>query len=465
MKRVAEPKRLVLLIDDNEQFIESFQDITRNKFKLLSATSGEKALQMLRKSTPDVVLLDMRFAEKKYEGLSILKRIKQVDRDLPVIIITEYAEMENAAAALQMGAEDYIFKTPKIEVLAHAIELQIRVLPWRCFYREVEDQTYSQMLGTSPAMQKVREEITRCAKVDIPVLITGESGTGKELVAHAIHNQSQRSTQIMFKINCSTLAPHLFESEFFGHERGAFTGAERRKKGKFELANQGTLFLDEIADLPYESQAKILDTLEYKSYQRVGGEQILNADVRIIAATNKKLQNLVDEGKFREDLFYRINALKIEIPPLRERTEDIPVLIHHYLSLACKEIKKPVPQIQPKIMRYWQTYHWPGNVRELKNKMMQVALETEEHLVEHYQPGDHIQMSNFSDFYESLLKKPYHEAKVQLRDDYIRSALIRNNKNVSETAKEIGVNRTTVYRILKSLSNPQSPDTDNPSHI
>ncbi|MFQ5633462.1 MAG: sigma-54 interaction domain-containing protein, partial [bacterium] len=353
-----------------------------------------------------------------------------------------------------LGAEFYSAKTEDIQTLKAVIDQEIRTLPWRHLCREQQTRKYGTLIGDSRAMQKIRQEIGRCAGVDFPVLITGESGTGKELVANAIHRQSKRAGQAMFTVNCSTLAPHLFESEFFGHERGAFTGAYTRKKGKFELANLGTLFLDEIADLPIESQPKLLETLEYQRFQRVGGEAILSADVRIIAATNKDLKKCIEDGCFREDLYYRLKVVQINVPPLRERAEDIPELAGHFLELACREIKRPPPKIPPAVMHNWQHYHWPGNVRELRHKMMHVAL---------YSDGDSVGLQHLlaskpnhahGHSYIDLLALPYPEAKQALFErfqaDYIREALRQNHANITKTAEEIGVHRSTVHRVLKN---------------
>ncbi|MDQ7064386.1 MAG: sigma-54 dependent transcriptional regulator [candidate division KSB1 bacterium] len=445
-------KRSILLIDDDEQFLDDFQFFTSNDYDVQCTTNGEEAITHIRMQDPDVVLLDMCLNHGE-DGLDLLRRIKEIDPDLPVIVITQYPTHNSAVKSIKLGAQHYIEKTPDLNTLKAIIDQQIASLPYRRYYREHQEKKYGALLGNSPAMQKLRKRIDQCALVDVPVLIVGESGTGKELVANAIHRKSARAAQPMFSVNCSTLSPSLFESEFFGHERGAFTGAFKRKKGKVEVAENSTLFLDEIGDLPPESQPKILEVIEYGRFQRVGGTEILHADVRIIAATNRNLQEDVENDRFREDLFYRLNVLNVIVPPLRERREDIPELIRHYLELACRKIRRPVPKIPDVVMEYWQSYHWPGNVRELQNKMMNVALETE---------GDTISQSlvrspqmnmSFLEEYQALLELPYDQAKRALMDrfqyDYVKAALQRNQNNITKTANETGLHRSTIYRVLK----------------
>ena len=446
-------KRLILIIDDNVQFIQDLSFYMRDQYDVISATTGKEGLTLVRMQEPDVVLLDMKLQDGE-SGLEVLRKIKNVDPDMPVIIVTDYPEVETAVEAMRLGAEHYASKSPKIGELKAIIEQQIRNLPWRKLYREEMSRQYGQLIGDSPAMQKIRSRIEQLAKTDLPVLILGASGTGKELVANSIHRQSARSGHMIVTVNCSTLAPNLFESEFFGHEKGAFTGAISRKKGKIELAEHGTLFLDEIGDLPLESQAKILEAIEYKRYQRLGGEVTLHADVRIIAATNRDLRKSVEERSFRDDLYYRLEAIMLFVPPLRERREDIPELAQHYLELACREIKCPVPRVSDRVMAYWQSLPWPGNVRELRNKMMQVALDTDGDWVNAEADGLSGKHDNADGFYQSLFAMPYSQAKGVLlkrfQIEYIKRALVQNNFNISKTAEQTGVHRSTVHRVLRN---------------
>ncbi len=445
-------RRSILLIDDDQQFLDDFKFFTSNDYDVQCTTNSEEAITRIRMQDPDVVLLDM-CLDHGEDGIDLLRRIKDLDPDLPVIIITQYPSHDSAVRSMKLGAQHYMEKTPDIETLKAVIDQQIANLPYRHYYREDQDRKYGMLLGNSPAMQRLRKRIDQCARVDVPVLICGESGTGKELVANAIHRKSLRAAQPIFTINCSTLSPSLFESEFFGHERGAFTGAYCRKKGRIELAQNGTLFLDEVADLPLESQPKILEVLEYGRYQRIGGTEVLNADVRIIAATNRNIQEHIENGRFREDLFYRLNVLRINIPPLRERREDIPELVQHYLELACRELRRPVPKVPKIVMDYWQNYDWPGNVRELKNKMMNVALDTEGDTVSVNIVEKRNKRDGFNEQYQAIMEMPYIEAKQALMKrfqfDYILSALKRNNNNIAQTAKQTGINRSTIYRILR----------------
>ena len=445
-------KRLVLVIDDNEEFLQNFRLFTREDYDILCATTCQEGLTQIRMQDPDVVLLDL-YIEAEQDGLMLLRKIKQYDPDLPVIIITDYAGYESAVEAMQIGAVYYTQKSPDLSTLKAVIDQQIQNLPYRRLYREEQIKRVGQIIGSSEATQKIRERIAQCARVDIPVLITGESGTGKELVANAIHRQSSRAAHAMCTINCSTLNPSLFESEFFGHEKGAFTGAVKRKRGKIEMAHNGTLFLDEIADLPWESQSKILHAIEYRRFTRLGGLENMEVNVRYIAATNRNLKECVEQGTFREDLYYRLNVLNIYIPPLRERKEDIPELIYHYLELSCKELRKPVPKIPQIVMDYWISYPWPGNIRELKHRMMQVAFETEGSVISPGVAGKIVEQDGIGDMYQKLLTLPYQKAKKMLLDrfqqDYIQAALRRHGNNITKAADEMGVNRSTVYRVLK----------------
>lgn len=467
MQTATPAKRLILLIDDSESFCSDFRYFTRDIFDVVCSNNGDDGLTQVRMLAPDVVLLDMRFGNKAEEGLRILRQIKRVDPDLPVIIITDFPEVDHAVEAMRMGAEHYAGKTADIQTLKVLIEHQIRTMPWRRLYREEQNKKTQHLIGQSAIMDKVRQEIERCARVDIPVLITGESGTGKELVAHSIHRQSRRAGQVMMQINCSALPTPLFESEIFGHEQGAFTGAHKRKQGKLELADKGTLFLDEVAELPIESQPKLLDAIEYKRFYRLSGLQQLAADARIIAATNRDLEECIARGTFRRDLYYRINGVRLHIPPLRDHAEDIPELARHYLELACVEMRRPVPKIPSNVMRQWQSYHWPGNVRELKWKMEQVALYTDGDSVTMMMPIVAQQDSGLGLFYRQLFDLPYSEAKDALlgkfQEDYISRALVKNEYNVSKTADESGINRSTVYRVLRSMERKNNNSSDDSS--
>jgi two-component system nitrogen regulation response regulator NtrX len=458
-------KREILLIDDNTLFIENFKDYTREIFEVVSATTAEEGLTLMRMHDPDVVLLDL-FLKEELDGLAVLREILHFDPDMPVIIVTDYANHESAVQAMQLGAVYYTSKAPNMETLKAVIEQQVRMLPWRRLYREQQQAKFGEMIGQCQAMQKVREKIQQYAATDMPVLILGESGTGKELVAYALHRHSRRASKPMQTVNCSTLAPHLFESEFFGHQRGAFTSAYKTRRGKFELADSGTLFLDEIGDLSLESQPKILEAIEYKRFWRLGSEEQMHADVRLIAATNKDLQKQVAEGRFREDLYYRLKVLDIELPPLRERRGDLPDLTKFFMEKVCREIKRHPLAIPDAVLDYWQSNDWPGNVRELRHTIERVALEA---------TGQKIRLDDVrkpdtapagSSFDRQLLEMSYAQAKNKLLEnfkvEYIRNALKKNNNNVAKTAEEIGVNRSTVYRVLKNAqaAAPHPPEPE-----
>ncbi|KAA3659277.1 MAG: sigma-54-dependent Fis family transcriptional regulator, partial [Calditrichaeota bacterium] len=444
-------KKRILILDDQRQFLADMATFLSDRYEILLADNSTGALDLFRTQAPDVVILDLKLNEN-IDGLDVLRLLKREDPDIPVIIVTEFPTIETAIEAIKLGAFAYQEKTPHIKELIAIIEQQIDFIPFRRILREEETEKYPMMRGKSPATQEVIHKINQLSQIDVPVLIQGESGTGKALAAHMLHKKSARAAHAFFVLNCSTLAPQLFESEFFGHEQGAFTGAIKRKRGKYELANNGTLLLDEIADLPLPCQAKLLDTIEYGRFQRLGGEEVLHADVRILAATNRNMKEMIEKNIFREDLYYRLNVIKLEIPPLRERKQDILPLARHYLEKAALELRIPIPQIEPEIAKFWQNYAWPGNVRELKNRMMQVAFEFQRRPIE--LQGWALSDSSGSDMQEIIgfFKLPYAEAKQKVvewfKRKYILQALKNNNSNISKTADATQMNRATIHRTL-----------------
>jgi two-component system nitrogen regulation response regulator GlnG len=361
----------LLLIDDEADVQYSFQRLFDSpEIELATASSGEEGLRLLPKFKPDLVIMDVRMGGMS--GLETLKRMRQMDSKLLVILMTAYGTTQTAIEAMKLGAYDYLLKpfdVPRLRELIEQALKSARDMRQVVSYQPLlESEDYEQgIVGRSEPMQQVFKLIGQLAASDATALITGESGTGKELVARAIYHHSERSQQPFLAVNCAAIPEQLLESELFGHERGAFTGATMQRIGKFEQCNRGTIFLDEIGDMTPATQTKILRVLQSGTFERVGGNQPLKANVRIIAATNKALEQAVAARQFREDLFYRLNVVRIHIPPLRERREDIRLLVNYFLKKFAKEESVTPRSIAPVALKALEKYHWPGNVRELEN--------------------------------------------------------------------------------------------------
>ena len=361
----------LLLIDDEADVQYSFRRIFDSpEIEIATASSGEEGLKLIPKFTPDLVMMDVRMTG--LSGLETLRRLRQTDAKLPVIIMTAYGTTQTAIEAMKLGAYDYVLKpfdVPKLKTLVSSALEASRAMKKVVSYQPLlESEDYDiGIVGRTDAMQEVFKLIGQLAMSDATALITGESGTGKELIARAIYGHSKRSDKPFLAINCAAIPENLLESELFGHEKGAFTGATNQRIGKFEQCNGGTLFLDEIGDMTAATQTKILRVLQNGTFERVGGNQPLKVDVRIIAATNKPLEQAVAEKHFREDLFYRLNVVRLRVPPLRERRPDIPLLVDYFLQKFATKNKQGVKAVTDDALRALQNYDWPGNVRELEN--------------------------------------------------------------------------------------------------
>ena len=432
----------------------TFETLAEDTFNLVVTNSGKQGLREFQKTSFDVIFLDLNFG-RGMNGLEILKRIKKLNKDIPVIMVTDFAEVDTAVEAMKIGAFHYTSKSPNINALKLIVERQIeQIIRQQLYEREAKEQKIS-WDTKSPVMQPIQKQIETIAPTNSTVLISGESGTGKEVCARQIHNQSKRKDKPFVAINCSTLSPQLFESEFFGHEKGAFTGAEIQKKGKLELANTGTIFLDEIGDLPIESQAKILRAIEEKKFGRLGGTETISVDVRIIAASNKNLEQMVTEKQFREDLFYRLSVITIFLPPLRERAEDIPDFVNLFLERFCYVMNKPTFNASPEAMKKLVSYNWPGNIRELKNVIESIVVfhDTDQPI-----SANEITLKQNNEkisYPTQLLDIPYEQAKSDLLNDfkqvYFKRALELNNGNISATAEMLKINRSAFHKMLKEL--------------
>jgi two-component system response regulator HydG len=368
----------ILIIEDNDTMREAMAAIIGKMGQEFdSAKNGLDGLQFFEKNAYDLVVTDYKM--EGMDGLEVLKQVKEKYPSTEVLIITAYGTIELAVEAMKLGAVDFITKPFSHEEFKLKIERILqRIREKKEFARlsdeniylrdELEEQfNYGEIIGKSKPMQEVYRTLEKVAPTDSSVLIYGESGTGKELIARAIHKLSPRKDKPFIRVNCGALVETLLESELFGHEKGAFTGAMKRKKGRFELAHQGSIFLDEIGDISANMQLKLLRVLQEKEFERVGSEETIQVDVRIMAATNKNLSELVQHGKFREDLYYRLHIIPIYLPPLRERNEDIPLLVNHFLKKLTNELNKPAKQISDSAMEKLLSYHWPGNIRELEN--------------------------------------------------------------------------------------------------
>ena len=361
----------LLLIDDDQDVLYSIRrNIESPEVELNTAASGEEGLKLIPKLKPDLVLMDIRMGG--ISGLETLRRIRQLDSKLLVILMTAYGTTQMAIEAMKLGAYDYLlkpFEVPKLkDIIANALKAARDMKQVVSYQPLLESEDYELgIVGRSESMQQVFKVIGQLAASDATALITGESGTGKELVARAIYHHGTRSAQPFLAVNCAAIPEQLLESELFGHERGSFTGATMQRVGKFEQCHKGTLFLDEIGDMTPATQTKILRVLQSGTFERVGGNQPIKVDVRIIAATNKPLERAVAARQFREDLFYRLNVVRIQIPPLRDRREDIPLLVNYFLKTIARDQERNPKSIAPAAVKALEKYHWPGNVRELEN--------------------------------------------------------------------------------------------------
>jgi DNA-binding NtrC family response regulator len=361
----------LLAIDDEPNVLYSLRkSLSSDTLEVLTAKSGKEGIERVVDSLPDAVIVDVRLPDMS--GLDAYDRIRQIDPRLPVIVITAFAKTETAIEAMRRGAFEYLLKPVDFRRLREVVEKALEVsrlshVPAVISEEEPGDSPADRIVGYAPPMQEVYKAIGRVAPQDVTVLILGESGTGKELVARSIYHYSRRSQGPFLAINCAAIPENLLESELFGHERGAFTGADQRRIGKFEQVSGGTIFLDEIADMSSATQAKVLRLLQEQRFERVGANETIQTDVRVIAATNKNLSELVDEGRFRQDLYYRLNGFTISLPALRERRDDIPLLIEHFLRVFNRELGKNLRSVTPEARQLLLSYDWPGNVRELQS--------------------------------------------------------------------------------------------------
>ena len=451
----AASRARILVVDDNAGTRESLEEILADDYDVWSVADGLAALEIVKQQAFDVVLLDL--IMPKLDGIETLKQLKAKDSRLDVIMISATDRAGEAIASIKTGAYDYITKPFDADNIINVIErvLHKRSLEQEVRYLRSEVETslgFGQIVGQSQSMRKIFTLIDKVAATPSSVLITGESGTGKELVARAIHNQSVRSKKPFMAINCAAIPNELIESELFGHEKGSFTGAYTRGIGKFEFASGGTVFLDEISTLKVELQAKLLRFLQEREFTRIGSNQTIKVDVRIIAATNIGLDVLVQQKQFREDLLFRLNVIPITLPPLRNRTDDIPLLSQYFIDRFNRQLAVKIEGVAPEAMAVLQTYHWPGNIRELENIIERIlVLKSDGRFIEEKDLPIELLLSDRSQTTANKIDKGLLQARRTFERQFILRALKTCNWNQTKTARMLCIHRNTLLQKLKVL--------------
>ncbi len=441
----------ILVVEDDTDIVTILQDRLRTMgYEVATAYDGQAALEALEKATPTLLLLDLQLP--KVNGMEVLKRVRKDWPDLPTVVMTAHGTIALAVEAMKEGATDFITKPFDAEylnlVISKALERGDLKRTVTALRSELESRFDTLVIAT-PKMKEVIDSAKKVALTDTNVLLLGESGTGKDILARSIHNWSSRRGRLFMPVNCVALSEELLESELFGHEKGAFTGASAQKRGKLEVADGGTVFLDEIGDMKPGLQAKILRFLQNREFDRVGGTRPIRVDVRVIAATNRDLLQAVKTGAFREDLFFRLNVVTLTLPPLCERTEEIPQLTEFFLKKYCREAKKPLMRISPHAMKLLTAYSWPGNVRELENAIERaVVLKSGDTL----NPTDFaLQPMDFASEPTERMERPFHEAVEHQKREIIKRALSRAGGSQTKAADRLGLQRTYLARLIKQL--------------
>ncbi len=457
----------LLLVDDEADVRYSFERIFSDAVDLHTAASGEEALEVIPQIQPDLVIMDIRMGG--LNGIETLRKIREFDTKLPVILMTAFGTTQTAIQAMKHGAYDYLLKpfdVPKLQAIVDAALKAARDMKQKVSYEPLlESEDYDLgIIGRSAPMQEVFKTIGQLAGTNATALITGESGTGKELVARAIYHHSNRSEQPFIAVNCAAIPENLLESELFGHEKGAFTGASTQRIGKFEQCAGGTIFLDEIGDMTLPTQTKILRVLQDGIFERVGGNESVQVDVRLIAATNKPLEEAVEQKDFREDLFYRLNVVRVALPPLRDRSEDIPLLVDYFLQ---KFSENELSTVHPEAMTLLKNHNWPGNVRELENAIRRALVMAKTGAIqpgtlppEITQPDTPVATEESSDDLSSLARKLFQWARANpdlrvipaVERELIINALRETGGNQVQSAKLLGITRATLRKRIEKFN-------------
>jgi len=446
----------ILVVDDEESILLSLGGLLSDEgFEIITASNGYEALKAIDADEPDLVLLDIWMPG--IDGIETLKEIKKNYPHIQVVMITGHGTIETAVSATKFGAFDFIEKPISFDKVIVAINnaLNFRRLAEENKYLRTKTIEKHSIDGNSPPIVSLREQIAVAAPTDASILITGENGTGKELVANTIHQLSNRSEQPLVEVNCAAIPDEMIESELFGHEKGSFAGATTKSRGKFEMASDGTIFMDEIGDMSLKTQAKILRILEEQKFQRVGGTRTLSVDLRVIAASNKALDDEIEKGNFREDLYFRLNVIPIEVPPLRSRLEDLEVLVNTFLEKYATQYQSPPKNISKDGLALLARYPWPGNIRELKNLVERLVIMVPNDTIDAedipapYNPASGTTTEILDSKYFSIQKLK--NAKKAFEEEFIRRKLEENNNNVTKTAENIGVERTHLHKKLKNM--------------
>jgi len=442
----------ILIVDDEKNIREGLgKSLEMDGHKVFLAATGKDGWHIVTTEEVDLVITDLKMPEMG--GSDLLKKIVSSYPTVPVVILTGHGTIESAVSAIQDGAYDFLTKPVDLERLSHIVRRALSNRELVIQNRNLQDELdrisrrskFDKMIGKSPQMRKVMELIDQVAQTKASVLITGESGVGKELVADAIHFLSNRREKPFVKVHCAALSENLLESELFGHEKGSFTGAISRKKGRFELAHEGTIFLDEIGEISQQVQIKILRVLQEKQFERVGGESTLEVDVRVVSATNRDLKAEIEAGTFREDLFYRLNVVNIHVPPLRERTEDIPLLASAFLKEFSEENGKQIEGIDPKARLALYNYRWPGNIRELRNCIESSVVMCKGQVI----TTDDLPPSVTQGAEDSLIRIPVGIAMEEDEKGIIPATLNPEKGNKTRCAEVLGIGRKTLHRKIK----------------
>jgi len=450
-------KDKILIIDDDEDVLQAARLFLKQHVSVVHTEKNPQLIPaLLQHENYDVILLDMNFTQdvtSGNEGFHWLDRILEIDPSAVVVLITAYGDVEMAVRAIKEGATDFVLKPWQNEKLLATISSALNLRRSRIELDSLRsrqkqlsadlDQPFHDFIGTSPAILEVFTTIEKVGKTDVNVLILGENGTGKELVARELHRQSSRANEVFISVDMGALSETLFESELFGHVKGAFTDAKEDRAGRFEVASGGTLFLDEIGNLPLPLQAKLLTVLQNRQVTRIGSNKSHAIDIRLICATNKPIHEMVAREEFRDDLLYRINTVEIRLPPLRERVEDIRQLVDHFLKIYCKKYQAALKRIHPATQKKLEKYHWPGNVRELQHAIERAVIMSESDAL---QPSD-IFITSRERKEDGLVLDEYNLEDVEKM--VIRKTLLKHDGNISQAAKELGLTRTSLYRRLE----------------
>lgn len=458
--------RTILVVDDESSIRKTIDGALSDEgYQVLCASGATQAFEIVKKTPPDLILLDIWMPE--IDGLTVLDQLKSQGNEIPVIIMSGHGNIETAVKATKLGAFDYLEKPIELDrllvLIRNALSARDLIEENQVLRKQISSRR--PLIGESASIKHIHELLKRVAPTSGSVLITGENGTGKDVVAKTLHALSNRFKKQFIEVNCAAIPEELIESELFGHEKGSFTGATQMRRGRFDMAHEGTLFLDEIGDMSLKTQAKILRILQEQKFERVGGNESHSVDVRIIAATNKDLKQEMSKGTFREDLFFRLNVIRLHLPPLRERSEDVPLLAQYFLKEFAGTHQKPYRELSPSALKFMMKYDWPGNVRELRNLMERLVIlqvpgeekqpvtleEIKMHLADPTVTDFDLAEDSLSNSVTLTSGKSLKNAKTEFEREYIVQALKENDWNISKTAQILGIERSYLHRRMKAF--------------